>query len=94
MENRLIVIDFRTNTERTIDQQKRFKNIFTTPWVGDMDGDGYLDIVHGQYFHTGSLLSFGGMRIKRIATPIRMRGEVSWGAYMGTNGDGVFRNNR
>ena len=92
MENRLIAIDFGKHTTRTIDQQTRFKNIFTTPWIGDMDDDGYLDIVHCQYFHYGDLLSFRGMRMKRIATPIRMKDEPVWGAYMGSRGDGIFRN--
>lgn len=91
MENKLIAINFANNTLQTIDQQQGFKNIFTTPWIGDMDGDRYLDIVHCQYYHHSYLLSFMGMRVKRIATPIRMDEEVLWGGYMGTAGDGVFR---
>ena len=90
IENRLVAINFEKHTVQTIDQQKGFKNIFTTPWIGDMDDDGYLDIVHCQYFHNSYLLSFLGMRIKRIATPIRMREEIRWGAYMGSKGDGVL----
>lgn len=90
IENKLIAIDFDRGTIQTIDQQRGFKNIFSTPWIGDMDDDGYLDIVHCQYFHHGDLLHFLGMRIKRIATPIRMNDDVVWGSYMGTRGDGVF----
>lgn len=91
MENKLIAIDFANNAIHTIDQQKGFKNIFTTPWIGDMDEDKYLDIVYCQYFHHSYLLSFLGMRVKRIATPIRVKDEVRWGAFMGSQGDGVFR---
>jgi outer membrane protein assembly factor BamB len=94
MENKLIVINFNTHTVQTIDQQKGFKNIFSTPWIGDMDDDGYLDVVHCQYFHFRDLLSFMGMRIKRIDTPIRMRDELVWGSYMGSKGDGVFNRKR
>lgn len=90
IENKLIAIHLNKNIIQTIDQQPRFKNIFSTPWIGDMDGDGYLDIVHCQYFHYRDLLNFMGMRIKRIATPIRMNDDPAWGAYMGSNGDGVF----
>ena len=57
---------------------------------GDLDDDGYLDIVSCHYFHHGNLLNFMGMRVKRIATPIKMKGEVRWGGYMGSRGDGVF----
>jgi hypothetical protein len=91
MENKLIAIDFKRHSIQTIDQQKGFKNIFSTPLIGDIDDDGYLDIVHCQYFHYGNILNFLGMRIKCIATPIRMKDEVLWGSYMGSRGDGVFR---
>ena len=58
--------------------------------VGSIDDDGYLDVVCFQYFHYGDLLNFMGMRAKRIATPIRVSAEVTWGAYMGSKGDGIF----
>lgn len=90
IENKLIAIDFGRRNVRTIDQQKGFKNIFSTPWIGDLDNDGYLDVVHCQYFHHGYLLNFLGMRIRRIATPIRIRKQVIWGSYMGSRGDGIF----
>ncbi len=93
METRLISIDFKRKSVKTIDQMTDFKNIFSTPWIGDMDYDGYLDIVHCQYYNPpppGELVSFLGMSIKRIATPIRIRKPVLWGAYRGSNGDGLF----
>lgn len=91
MESRLIAIDFANGAVHTIDQQAGFKNIFSTPWIGDLDDDGYLDVISCLYYHRSYLLSFMGMRVKRIALPIRMKKEVSWGAYMGTSGDGVLR---
>jgi hypothetical protein len=92
IENKLIAIDFATGSEYPIDQKTKFKNIFTTPWIGDLDDDGYLDILHCQYYHSPPYIStFLGMEVKRISTHIKMREEVFWGAYMGTNGDGIFR---
>ena len=91
IENKLIAIDFKKKSFNVIDQSKGFKNIFSTPWIGDIDDDGYLDIVHCQYFNQMDLLSFLGMRIKRIDTPIQMRKSSPWGAYMGSHGDGVFQ---
>ncbi len=93
MENRLIALDFKKHAVSTIDQTTDFKNIFSTPWIGDLDDDGYLDIVHCQYYNPpppGELVSFLGMKIKRIATPVRMRKPVRWGAYRGSGGDGLF----
>lgn len=90
MENKLIAIDFKARSTQLIDQSPGFKNIFSTPWIGDLDDDGYLDIVHCQYFHHSDLLLFLGMRIKRIDTPVRIKKAPRWGGYMGSGGDGVF----
>ena len=90
VENKLIAINFDEKSVNIIDQAPGFKNIFSTPWIGDLDNDGFLDIICCQYFHHSDLLSFLGMRIKRIDTPVRIRKKVAWGAYLGSGGDGVF----
>lgn len=92
IKNKLIAIDFSKNAVYPIDELAEFKNVFSTPWIGDLDGDGYLDIIHCQYYHpsTIAILSFVGMRIKRISTSIPMRKPMVWGAYMGSDGKGVF----
>ena len=51
IENKLMAINFKSKTVQTIDQAKGFKNIFSTPWIGDLDGDGYLDLIYCQYYH-------------------------------------------
>src|SRR5215218_917157 len=89
-KNKLIAIDFAGKSVKTIDEAEGFKNIFSTPWIGDLDNDGYLDIVYCQYFHQSDLLSFLGMRIKRIDTPIRIKKKVAWGAFLGSNSNGIF----
>jgi len=91
IENKLVAIDFFKKSVSTIDQATGFKNIFSTPWIGDLDNDGYLDIIYCQYFHHADLLSFLGMRIKRIDTPVRIKKQVVWGAYLGSKGDGIFK---
>ncbi len=90
MENKLLAIDFANNSVNTIDEAKGFKNIFSTPWIGDLDNDGFLDIISCQYFHYSDLTAFLGMRIKRIDTPVKLKKHMAWGAYMGSNGDGIF----
>ncbi|HEX5172367.1 MAG TPA: PQQ-binding-like beta-propeller repeat protein [Cyclobacteriaceae bacterium] len=91
MENKLLAIDFKKKSIQTIDQAPGFKNIFSTPYIGDLDNDGFLDIISCQYYHHSDLMLFLGMRLKRIDTPIRIRKNVKWGSYMGSNGDGIFR---
>ena len=89
--NKLVSVDFTNHKINIIDQSPKFKNIFTTPWIGDIDNDNYVDIVYAQYFSESSYLtSFLGMRVRRISTSVRMRKPVIWGAYMGSKGDGKF----
>lgn len=89
--NKLVAVDFKNKTTQIIDQTPGFKNIFSTPWIGDMDGDGYLDLVYSQYYSHSDMLSFLGMRIKRISTSVKVRKPVFWGAYMGSDGNGIFQ---
>jgi hypothetical protein len=89
--NKLLAIDFARNTIQTIDQSQGFKNVFSTPWLGEIDGDGYLDVVHCQYFHNSILTAFLGMRVKRIDLPVRITKDPAWGSYMGSDGDGTYK---
>lgn len=91
MLNKLVAIDFKTRKVSVIDEMRGFKNIFSTPWIGDLDEDGYLDIINCQYYHEGDLLTFLGMKIKRIDTPIKIRKPVRWGAYLGSYSNGMFK---
>jgi outer membrane protein assembly factor BamB len=92
IKHKLVAIDFNKNEVFPINQSEGFKNIFSTPWIGDLDNDGFLDIINCQYFSRGGLLTFLGMNIQRIDTHIKIDEPVQWGGYMGSNGDGVFKN--
>ncbi|WP_439481900.1 FG-GAP-like repeat-containing protein [Cyclobacterium plantarum] len=90
IENKLLLMDFKSGEIHILDQSKGFKNIFSTPWLGDLDGDGYLDLIHCQYFSHTDILSFLGMKIKRIDLPITIRNKPDWGAFMGSEGNGIY----
>lgn len=89
----LIAINFKDKKIIPIEQNDKVKNIFTTPLLADIDSDGYLDIIHANYPHTGDLgiLFFDGMNIKRTKTEIKINKPIKWGAYMGSNGDGIYK---
>ncbi len=89
--HQLISIDFQSAQHQVIDQASGFRNIFSSPWIGDLDNDGYLDIVYNQYNHSSDLRRFLGMGMKRISTPVKVKMPVKWGAYMGSNGDGIYQ---
>lgn len=89
--NKLVAINFKNHMVQTIETLNGFKNIFSTPYIGDLDHDGYLDIVHSQFYSpSNDLLVFLGMRIKRIATPIKVKKPVKWGGYMGSRGNSIY----
>jgi hypothetical protein len=88
-----VSVDFSTKKISTIDQAQGFKNVFSTPWIGDLDRDGYLDIIYCQYYHHADLLTFLGMMVKRIDTPVKIKKKVLWGSFLGSNNDGIFAPN-
>ncbi|WP_339901157.1 PQQ-binding-like beta-propeller repeat protein [uncultured Cyclobacterium sp.] len=91
IENKLVLMDFEADTSYLLDQTKSFKNIFSTPWLGDIDADGYLDLVHCQYFSNSDILSFLGMKVKRIDLPIRIKEKPLWGSFMGSEGKAIYK---
>lgn len=66
-------------------------NISSTPWIGDLDNNGKLDIL---YLHATNLrhtYTFDGMKVHRFSTDVRIKPkQITWGAYMGGKYDGVF----
>ena len=90
ISNQLVYLNFQTGKRSTIDEAKGFKNFFSTPWIGDMDQDGYLDIVYCQYFNVSELYRFMGMQVRRISSQVPMREEPIWGAYLGSQGNGQY----
>ncbi len=89
--NQLVALDIHQSRLQTIDHSADFKNIYSTPWIGDLDNDGYLDLVYCQYINTKKGFSmFLGMRVRRISSHIKVRKEPKWGQYMGASGKGVF----
>ena len=87
----LISIDFQSKNHQVIDYMEGFRNIFSTPWLGDLDNDQYMDILYTAYNHPDDLQRYLGMSVKRISTPTKIRQPIKWGAYMGSDGDGIFK---
>lgn len=89
--NMLVVIDFTKNEVINIRENSNGHNLSTTPWVGDMDNDNIFDIIYCHGNNLRHTYTFDGMEVERIDTKIPIRKAVRWGAYMGSNYDGVFR---
>jgi hypothetical protein len=82
------LFDFRKGV-RQFSEIKKVKNLSATPWVGDMDADGLLDVVYSVQANTAKIIEFYGMAVVRWETKHRLMNQPRWGAYMGA-GDGNF----
>lgn len=66
-------------------------NIASTPWIGDINNDHFLDIITCSSNNKRKTYSFDGLSIQYLKTTIEITSPIKWGAYMGSNYDGVFR---
>ncbi|MEQ9380485.1 MAG: PQQ-binding-like beta-propeller repeat protein [Imperialibacter sp.] len=89
--NILVAIDFSRNDVKQLGELFEGSNISSSPWIGDLDGDHNLDII---YCHGNSLrhtYTFDGLQIHRIATETPLPKSLPWGAYMGSDYNGLFQ---
>lgn len=89
--NMLVLIDFKTNEVLQIGETFDGNNISSTPWAGDLDHDGFLDIVYVHGTDLRHTYTFDGMQVHRIATRVPVKKPVRWGAYQGSSYTGIFR---
>lgn len=87
----LVAIDFSSNAVVQLGDPLAGSNLASTPWIGDLDSDGRLDIVTVNTPDTLHTYVFNGLQVNRITTDIPLSEPLEWGGYMGSEGDGVFR---
>lgn len=94
-QNSLIGIEFKSKEVLYLAPIELGSNLATTPWVGDLDDDGFLDFVycHGIKPYA-SKYNFDGIKVHRVTTQIPVYKELKWSAYQGSYYDGIFRVNK
>jgi len=85
--NMLVVYDFKNNSTYQLTGYIPGMNLASTPWIGDLNGNGKMDILYCILPEA----SMNGFRIIRMPTNIELKFGLKWGAYMGSNYDGIFR---
>jgi outer membrane protein assembly factor BamB len=88
--NMPVIIDFTKNDLLQPWEGFPGSNLASTPWIGDLDHDGLMDLVYCHGTNIKKTYSFDGVRITRISTDIKINRKIKWGSYMGSNYDGVF----
>lgn len=86
----LLMIDFQTGEFQKIGETYQGSNLSSTPWVGDLDRDGLLDIIYCHGDNLRHTYTFDGMKIHRIDTEIPVYKKVGWGAYQGSEYTGIY----
>jgi outer membrane protein assembly factor BamB len=89
--NNIVAIEFTGNLTVELDLQNEGNNLASTPWIGDLDNNGFMDIVYIHGTNVKQTYTFDGMRINRIDTQIPIQGKIRWGSYMGSNYNGVYK---
>lgn len=90
-EHLLVVYDFQNNNQYSLDALQPGANLASTPWVGDLDGNGKLDIIYSVLGDPENIFAMNRFIIRRLQSEFETQNEVKWGAYMGSNYDGVYK---
>lgn len=92
MQNALVAIEFISKEAIYLSNLNDGANLATTPWIGDLDDDGFLDFVYSHSVKPYSFkYNFDGIKIHRLTTEIPIYDKVRWGAYQGSQYDGIFK---
>jgi outer membrane protein assembly factor BamB len=84
----LLAFSFNENRQYVIGDTLQGSNEASTPWLGDLDHDNYLDIVYSAVkFDAESIEAINphGLFISRYNTSYKITRPVKWGAYLGSN---------
>ena len=88
--NLLAIVDFVEKKMVELNVKNDGHNISSTPWIGDLDQNGYLDIVYCHGTNPTETYSFDGMQVNRIDTNVPIYSPIKWGAYMGSEYNGIY----
>ncbi len=89
--NALVLYDFKNKSVHQFTRAQFGINLASTPWVGDLDGDGKFDIIYCNHSESRNVFAMNDLRVNLVKTDIEIKKPVKWGAYMGSDYDGVYK---
>lgn len=87
----LILIDFSTGQVQQLGKVYEGSNFSSTPWAGDLNGDGYLDLIYCHGTNPRHTYTFDGIQVECMTSRKPIGPGIRWGAYQGSTYDGIFR---
>jgi len=90
IHNTLLVYDYHNGEKYVLAKPRVGSNVASTPWVGDLDRNGYMDIIYCNMTEPDKAYTFEGLSIHRLDTKIPIQLPVPWGSYMGSTYEGVY----
>jgi len=87
----LVIYDFHKESTIQLTTETPGINLSSTPWIGDLDDDGKIDIVYCYLTDRRSETSMKGFKMVRLSLDSQVLKPVRWGAYMGSSYDGIFK---
>lgn len=87
----LVANDFRNQRQFTLDELQPGANLSSTPWAGDLDDNGRLDIIYLVTHDQKDIFGVNGFTLYRLQTRHSTTTETPWGSYMGSDFDGVYK---
>lgn len=89
--SQLIMYDFPAGKRINLDTLQHFKNISTTPWLGDLDGDNKMELITVYLMNTYKIHEVSGMYVSAKTMPWNVNTSGGWREYMGKEGKAIFR---
>lgn len=90
----LKMLDFHNNKITSLTESVEGKNVSTTPWIGDLDGNGKLDLIYNMQRNHYEVDEFRGMYTVRLESSVAITGQPTWGGYMGGDRSSIFTSQR
>lgn len=89
--HQLMMFDFQNDTQTVFYDSQGGVNFGCTPWVGDMDNDGLIEVLTAYRADSLNPVAASGIYLERINTnkTIPIQG-IAWGAYMANKYDGIY----
>ncbi len=86
------LLDFNDNKQTELVSYTDGAILGPTPWIGDMDADGMLELVYTHHSDASSPKPSMGINAVRVDLPAEVPQTIAFGAYMGTHLDGKYDN--